>query len=88
VTDDIPIDPSPSVNEPDQAVRRRPRTSSAPTPIATTPMIAISSMSAPVNARPLEVVVGVVETDDVVAGPSAGALAGAVMPVVGVVQPV
>ena len=52
-------------------------------------MIAISSMSAPVNARPLDVVVGVVETDDVVAGPSAGALAGAlVMPAGGVVQPV
>jgi hypothetical protein len=88
VTDDIPIAPSPSV-EKNQAVRRRPRTSTAPTPIATTPMTAISSMSAPVKARPPELV-GVVVTDDVVAaGPSAGALAGeVVMPVVGVVHPV
>jgi hypothetical protein len=52
-------------------------------------MTAISSMSAPVKARPPELV-GVVVTDDVVAaGPSAGALAGeVVMPVVGVVHPV
>jgi hypothetical protein len=53
-------------------------------------MTAISSMSAPVKARPPDEV-GVVVTDDVVAGagPSAGALAGAVvMPVVGVVHPV
>jgi hypothetical protein len=56
-----------------------------PTPIATTPMTAISSMSAPVKANPPLEVVGVVETDEVVAAPSAGVLT---MPVVGVVQPV
>ncbi len=57
--------------------------------MATTPMTAISSMSAPVNASPPEVVVGVVETDDVVAAPSAGALEDPdVIPVVAVVHPV
>ena len=40
-----------------QAVRRRLRTSTVPTPMATTPMTAISSMSAPVKASPLEAVV-------------------------------
>jgi hypothetical protein len=56
--------------------------------MATTPMTAISSMSAPVNASPPEVV-GVVDTVGAVAGPSAGALAGAVVTnVVGVVKPV
>jgi hypothetical protein len=87
VTDDIPIAPSPSVKK-GQAVRRRPRTRTAPTPIATTPMIAISSMSAPVKASPLEV--GAVAADVVVGpGPSAGALDGpVVIPVFGGVQPV
>jgi hypothetical protein len=57
--------------------------------MATTPMTAISSMSAPVNASPLDV--GVLTTFAVVAGdpPSDGVAAGVVlMPVVGVVQPV
>jgi hypothetical protein len=86
VTDDIVIAPSPSVAV-DQAAERRRRTSTEPTPIATTPMTAISSMSAPVNARPPLEVVGVVETEEevVAATPSAGAL---LMPVVAVVQPV
>jgi hypothetical protein len=84
------IAPSPSVNV-DQAVRRRPRTRTAPTPIATTPMIAISSMSAPVNASPLdEVVLAAVFAPSVTAGLLAGVagVAGGVTPVVGVVQPV
>jgi hypothetical protein len=56
--------------------------------MATTPMTAISSMSAPVNASPPDDV-GVVDTVGAVAGPSAGAMAGAlVTAVVGVVQPV
>jgi len=52
-------------------------------------MIAISSMSAPVKASPLDVT-GVADVvDAVVDGPSAGVTAGVVvMPVVGVVQPV
>lgn len=56
--------------------------------MATTPMTAISSMSAPVKASPPDV--GVLETfEAVVAGdpPSDGVAAGVVvMPVVGVVQ--
>jgi hypothetical protein len=59
--------------------------------MATTPMTAISSMSAPVNASPLDDC-GVLTVDAaVVAGdpPSDGVAAGVVvMPVVGVVQPV
>jgi hypothetical protein len=53
-------------------------------------MIAISSMSAPVKASPLEGVLGVAAVvAAVVAGAEAGPSAGAdVMPVVGVVQPV
>jgi hypothetical protein len=54
-------------------------------------MTAISSMSAPVNARPLDDVGVVLTTLAVVAGlpPSDGVAAGVVvMPVVGVVQPV
>jgi hypothetical protein len=51
-------------------------------------MTAISSMSAPVNARPLDVV-GVVTFAAVVVPPSDGDTAGVVvMPVVGVVHPV
>jgi hypothetical protein len=57
--------------------------------MATTPMIAISSMSAPVKASPLELTGVAVVCDAVVVGegPSAGVTAG-VTPVVGVVQPV
>jgi hypothetical protein len=58
--------------------------------MATTPMTAISSMSAPVNASPPDDE-GVLTTFAVVAGdpPSDGTAAGVVvMPVVGVVQPV
>jgi hypothetical protein len=54
-------------------------------------MIAISSMSAPVKASPLDVVgaVDVVAAAVEVDGPSAGAMAGVlVMPVLGDVQPV
>jgi hypothetical protein len=51
-------------------------------------MTAISSMSAPVNANPLDDV-GALTTFAVVVGPSDGVAAGVVvMPVVGVVQPV
>jgi hypothetical protein len=59
--------------------------------MATTPMIAISSMSAPVKASPLELTGAVDVVEAVVAGdpPSDGVTAGVeVMPVVGVVQPV
>jgi hypothetical protein len=59
--------------------------------MATTPMIAISSMSAPVKASPLELTGAVDVVDAVVAGepPSDGVTAGAgVTPVVGGVPPV
>jgi uncharacterized membrane protein len=60
--------------------------------MATTPMTAISSMSAPVNANPLDDCGAVLTVDAaVVAGdpPSDGVAAGVVvMPVVGVVHPV
>jgi hypothetical protein len=59
--------------------------------MATTPMIAISSMSAPVKASPLELTGAVDAVDAVVAGdpPSDGVTDGVgVMPAVGAVQPV
>jgi hypothetical protein len=81
VTADIRCSPL-AENFEDQAVRRRLRTSTAPTPIAATPMSAISSMSAPVKASPLGEVV--TPALDGVAGPLPDEV---VMPVAGDVQP-